>query len=97
MATINQIRQALIARPFQPFTMYLADGRTCFVKHPDFVAVPPTPRRREIVYWLDGEMQLIDSNLIVSIMMPSVDQSQQSQGTTTPGPAEPGGERPSGQ
>jgi hypothetical protein len=88
MATINQIRQALSARPFQAFTLYLADGRTCFVRHPDFIAIPPAPHRREIVYWSDGETHLIDPGLIVSIVMPTPDQASQNQAATT-GPSEP--------
>ncbi len=76
MANTDQIRQALLSRPFRPFTIHLADGRTCFVKHPDFVTIPPVPRARSIIYWTDDEMQLIDLGLIVSIIVPIVDQAQ---------------------
>jgi len=33
MATRNQVRKAMHAQPFQPFTLHLADGRKFVVKH----------------------------------------------------------------
>ncbi len=41
MATMEQVRDAMHATPFRPFTVYLADGRAFFVKHPDFVSISP--------------------------------------------------------
>jgi hypothetical protein len=32
MATLNQVRHAMHAQPFQPFAIKLADGRTYVVK-----------------------------------------------------------------
>ena len=36
--TAEQIRKAIVAQPFQPFTVKMADGQTFHVRHPDFVA-----------------------------------------------------------
>lgn len=36
---LQGIRDALHKQPFRPFRISLADGRSLFVPHPDFVAV----------------------------------------------------------
>ena len=36
--TFESMRDVILARPFRPFTLRLADGRTKAVKHPEFVA-----------------------------------------------------------
>jgi hypothetical protein len=43
---INSILEAIRRRPFEPFSIRLADGRELPVPHPEFVAVGP---RRLIV------------------------------------------------
>ena len=42
-----QVRDALHRQPFRPFALQMADGRSYIIKHPDFIAVPQTPRGRE--------------------------------------------------
>jgi hypothetical protein len=69
MATLNQVRQAMHAQPFRPFLLQLANGKSYEVKHPDFLAIPPTPRGREVVFWVDDEMHLIDLGLILEVVM----------------------------
>lgn len=36
--TIEQMREAINARPFRPFVLHIADGRQVRVAHPEFVA-----------------------------------------------------------
>ena len=36
---VNTIREAVLQRPFKPFTLRLNDGREFRVPHPEFVAV----------------------------------------------------------
>jgi hypothetical protein len=52
MATMNQVREAMHAMPFQPFIIRLVDGRSFLVKHPDFVAVA---NMREMVFVGDDD------------------------------------------
>jgi hypothetical protein len=40
----DQLREVLHARPFQPFTAYLADGRKLTVDHPELMWVTPGGR-----------------------------------------------------
>lgn len=35
----ESIRQAVLQRPFEPFTLRLVDGREFYVPHPEWVAV----------------------------------------------------------
>jgi hypothetical protein len=37
----KQIREAVLARPFKPFTLRMNDGREFYIRHPEFVAVAP--------------------------------------------------------
>jgi hypothetical protein len=39
--TTDQIRSAIAARPFQPFTLHLADGEKITVPHPEYVSLSP--------------------------------------------------------
>ena len=48
MATREQVRDAMHAQPFRGFTIKLSDGRTFFIDHPDFIAIPATKRGRDI-------------------------------------------------
>jgi hypothetical protein len=36
---LEQLRDAMHAAPFQPFTIHTADGRSVHVPHPDFIAL----------------------------------------------------------
>jgi hypothetical protein len=64
--TIEQLRQFHQARPFQPFDIYLADGRTLPVEHPEFLAVSP-PGRTIGVGRDDGTIEVIDLLLVTSL------------------------------
>ena len=61
---IAGIREALHKQPFEPFSLGLADGRSLFVPHPDFVALHP---RRIIVVNEDSTWNVLEPLLIVSI------------------------------
>ena len=78
MATTEQIRRAMHRHPFVPFTLRLVDGTSYVIKHPDFIAVPPTPRGREATYYEEGTRDgageytthLIDLGLVPEIIVP---------------------------
>jgi hypothetical protein len=53
-------------RPFQPFTLYLVDGRTIEVGHPDLANLG----RAGLGVWIlhpTGQIESIDTSLITSI------------------------------
>lgn len=68
MATMDQVRRAMHAAPFKPFTVYLTDGRAFFVKHPDFVSI--STNGREMVVHDDDGMHLIDMRAVVEVHLP---------------------------
>ncbi len=67
MATIEQVRNAMHAQPFQPFTVHLVDGRSYLVKHPDFISVSSQPRGRDLTVHDDNGPHYIDLGLVVEI------------------------------
>ncbi len=58
------IREALQHRPFEPFSMRLADGRSLAVRHPEMVAVGG---RRVIVVQPDDSWSVIEPLMVVSL------------------------------
>jgi hypothetical protein len=80
MATREQVRAAMHRQPFLGFTVHLVDGRSYFVKHPDFIAVSENERSREVTIYDKGTHRL-DVLLISEIEEPEV-----------PEPAQPGAE-----
>jgi hypothetical protein len=62
---IEVLRNELHRQPFEPFTLRLADGRSLYVKHPDFVAV--APRRVVVIDENDENMAIVEPLFIVSI------------------------------
>jgi hypothetical protein len=64
--TTEQLRRFHQARPFQAFDIYLADGRTLPVDHPELLAV--TPAGRTIGVGLsDGTIEIVDLLFVTSI------------------------------
>jgi len=64
--TIEQLRRAHQNRPFEPFTIHLADGREVYVRHPEFLA--EFPGGRSIVVTLsDQSWEVIDVMLVTSL------------------------------
>jgi len=61
---IQGIREALLRRPFESFSICLADGRSLDVPHPEMVAVG---KRRIIVVEPDDSWMVIEPLLIVSL------------------------------
>ncbi len=63
---IDELRKVHRARPFQPFSLRLADGREYAVRHPEFMAVFPSGRT-VIVTDTDDAFDIIDTALVVSV------------------------------
>jgi hypothetical protein len=78
VATTEQIRRAMHRQPFVPFTLRLFDGTSFVIKHPDFIAIPPTPRGREAAYSAeaiaggtsDYTTHLIHLGLVLEVIVP---------------------------
>jgi hypothetical protein len=64
--TIEQIRHAYSARPFQPFIIHLADGRQISVPHPEFMALSPSGRA-VAVSQPDGAFEIVDLLLAATL------------------------------
>jgi hypothetical protein len=65
--TAVELRKALHARPFRPFTLYLADGRNLRVVHPEFVAISPSGRTAAVYPEGDDGADQIDLLLVTQI------------------------------
>jgi hypothetical protein len=64
--TIEKLRDFYDAKPFQPFTIHLADGRGIKVLHPDFIATAPSGRT-VTVYQPDDSLNVIDLLLVTDL------------------------------
>ena len=65
--TIEQLREAVHARPFRPFTISLADGRRFRVRSPEYILLPPKAQRTFIVAESGEDYRIIDLLLVTSI------------------------------
>jgi hypothetical protein len=64
--TIEQLRNAVQARPFKPFVMHLADGRSIRVQHPEsFWSVPSG--RTVFISQPDDTVNIIDLLLVTEL------------------------------
>jgi hypothetical protein len=64
--TIEQFRNVHQAKPFQPFTLHLANGRHFHVPHPEFLAHSPSGRTA-ILYHPDESFSIIDLLLVTEL------------------------------
>jgi hypothetical protein len=61
---LQGIRAALHRRPFEPYTLRLADGRALPVPHPDSVAVG---QGRGVVIGADDSWSVVEPLMVVSL------------------------------
>jgi len=61
---LQGVREALLRRPFESFSIRLADGRSLDIPHPEMVAVG---KRRIIVVEQNDSWSVIEPLLIVSL------------------------------
>ena len=64
--TIEQLQRLHSARPFQPFDIYLADGRMLSVEHPELLARSQSGRTIAVAM-SDDTIETIDLLLAVSL------------------------------
>ncbi len=65
--TTEQLRGAIKAVPFRPFSLRVADGREIPVPHPDFIMYAPTTPRTTVVTLPDGTIEVLDLLLITGL------------------------------
>jgi hypothetical protein len=63
---IDELVRMHQAKPFNPFDIYLADGRTLPVEHPEFLARSPVGRTISVGL-ADGSHEIVDLLLVVSL------------------------------
>jgi hypothetical protein len=71
--TIEQLRTAHLASPFRPFTIRVADGRSFFVRHPEFLSHSPSGRTM-IVHHDDDSYSVLDLLLVTELEFSSSSQ-----------------------
>lgn len=64
--TVEQIRKMYQAKPFHPFEIHLADGRSLPVTSPEFLAFTP-PGRTIGVGLADGTIEIVDLLLVTTL------------------------------
>jgi hypothetical protein len=64
--TLEQLALMHQARPFQPFDIFLADGRTLPVEHPEFLSRSPAGRTIGVGR-ADGAIEVVDLLLVTSL------------------------------
>ena len=64
--TTQQLRTMHQARPFQPFDIHLADGRSIPVDHPELLAMTPGGRTIGVAVHEDA-IEVIDLLLVTSL------------------------------
>jgi len=73
--TIEQLRRLHQATPFQPFTIYLADGRSFFIPHREFLSHTPSGRT-VVVTNPDETVDILDLLLVTDLKVHPPRQAQ---------------------
>lgn len=69
MTTIEKLRKLYDSRPFRPFLIRLADGRSIPVTHPELITAAPGGRT-VAVYLPDDTLEIIDVPLVTDLEVP---------------------------
>jgi hypothetical protein len=69
--SLDELKKCIVATPFRPFTLNIADGRRIPVTGRDFILVPPEKGRTVLVFQRDGELDLLDALLIAGVSFES--------------------------
>jgi hypothetical protein len=68
---IDELKKAKDRRPFEPFEIRMADGRSFLIKHPDAVAWDPDETRIALCGLPGGAFEIIDVVLATSLGFPA--------------------------
>jgi hypothetical protein len=64
---IEELKKAKDRRPFEPFEIRMADGRSLLIKHPDSVAWDPDQTRIAVCGLPGGAWEIVDVALVLSL------------------------------
>ena len=78
----SNIRQAVLNRPFRPFTLKMNDGREFYIPHPEYVAVS---KRVVVVVDRFTEAAIQLEPLLIASMQVEEDKSKPAPGTANGG------------
>jgi hypothetical protein len=67
----DELRKCIVASPFRPFTLNIADGRRIPVSGRDFVLMAPEKGRTVVVYQRNDDFDILDTILITGISFES--------------------------
>ena len=65
--TIAELRESREAVPFVPFTIHLANGRTHYIRHRDYLSMPPGEGRSVWIYKDSDAWSILDACLITEL------------------------------
>ena len=66
---VDRIQEIIRSQPFRPFTLRMVNGSSYLIKHPEFVALPQTLRQRNIVFFGEDGVHIIDLALIQELVV----------------------------
>jgi len=72
--TVEQLKNVHRAQPFRPFTIHMGDGRSFYVKHPDYISRSPSGRTI-IVHGDDDSFSILDMLLVTELEVHASGQS----------------------
>jgi hypothetical protein len=67
----DELRKCIVASPFRPFTLNVADGRRIPVMGRDFIRLAPETGRTLVVYQRNDEFDILDTMLITGLSFES--------------------------
>ena len=93
--TSDQLRMMVRSRPFEPFRMFLAEGRELHVSHPEMVAITGNGHTAIVTLPEGEDYEVIDILLVTGIRRAN-GAAAAGQGGARYGPTEPEGPEPEG-
>jgi hypothetical protein len=66
---LERIRDVIRQQPFRAFRIAMANASSYLVKHPEFIAMPQTERKRSIVFYGEDGVHIIDLALIQELIV----------------------------
>jgi hypothetical protein len=69
--SIDELRKCIVASPFLPFTLNIADGRRIPVTGRDFILLAPEKGRTVVVYQRNDDFDIIETMLITGVSFES--------------------------
>ena len=62
----EDLREIMHSQPFRPFTIHMADGRSFYIPHPDFIATSESGRTT-IVFDTNDRLNILDRALMTEL------------------------------